>query len=842
MASPIWPFVMAWRDSRKSRRRLFLYAFSIVLGVAALVAVRSFGEDLKSAVEEQSKILLGADLSLRRRSPFGDETRPLLERIGGDQSQMVTLSTMALFPRQGATRLVRVRGVRGGYPYYGELETDPKAAASTYQSGPFALVDHTLMLQYGVSPGDPIKLGSVTFEVVGHLLRIAGESEIMSELSPRVYVPYEWMEQTGLIQVGSRVRYTTYCRFAGGVDPDLLVKKLKPELKKLEISSSTASERRARVGRSLGNLTRFLNLVGFVALVLGGVGVASSIHLYVRQRFMTIALLRCVGTTPRQTFNVYLIQTLGMAVVGVLCGISLGILAQRVLPLVLVEVLPVQLQQRISWFAIGEGLAVGLGAASLFALSALLPIRRISPLLALRAEYESHPRTLRDPLVWMVYLALLVGLLVFALLHTSSWLVGLGFFGGLVTVFVLLFGVAKAITQLIRRFFPTRWSYAWRQGLANLYRPHNQTVVVMLAVGLATFLIVTLYVSQDSLLKEVNLAGGGNRPNLVFFDIQNDQLEPLSDLVRAHGLPILQQVPIVTMRLAAIGDHTVKELRNDSGNRRGRWALTREYRCTYRDYLSDSESIISGTIQTPSAGGRIPISVEERIAGELGVTVGDRLDFDLQGVTLKTTVANLRRVEWRSFQPNFFVIFPSGVLEEAPQFHVIVTRTVAAEDSAGIQREVVARFPNVSAIDLSLVVETLDSILAQVSFAIRFMALFSIVTALAVLTGAIASGRYQRTREVVLLRTLGASQSQIRRILFIEYLFLGMLAAVTGIVLALAASWLLAYLVFDSVFAAGLVPVLAAFCAVVALTVGLGMLNSRGVFSHPPLEILRAEE
>ncbi len=837
-----WTLRMAWRDSRHSRRRLFLYLSSIIMGVAALVSVRSFGNSLLEAVDEQAKVLLGADLSIRSRTPFDDDDESLLLEIGGNQSRQTSFSSMAYFPDQNGTRLVQVRALEGGFPYYGNLETVPPEAARSFREGPFALVDNTLMLQFQAQVGDPVKLGSYTFRIAGRLSRIPGESVAFSEFAPRIYIPFSFLDETGLIQVGSRVRYTAFIQFEPGYDTENLVEEIEPRLKELELSSDTVQERREGFQRELSNLNNFLSLVGFVALILGGIGVASSIHLYVRQRVETIAILRCIGASPLQSLGIYLVQASIMGLTGSLAGTALGLLVQRLIPAVLAGLIPLEVENSISWDAVAEGLLVGLGAALLFAAIPLLPVRRISPLLALRREYESTGKRSWDYLVLAAYMALGAALLVFSLLHAPTWMVGIGFFGALLLVFGSLFAVAKLAMTLIRRHFPSSWRYEWRQGLANLYRPHNQTIVLMLAVGLGTFFIVTLYLTQQSLLREVELVGSEGRPNLVFFDVQTDQRQGIVDLLQAKGLPIIQDVPIVTMRIKSIGGRAVEELKEDPEYGGARWALSREYRCTYRGQLDATETVIAGNFEGSFVEGSVPVSVEEGIAERLNLAIGDQLEFDVQGVPVEALVGSIRTVAWRSFQPNFFIVFPTGILEEAPQFAVLVTRTDSASDSAMIQRDVITGYPNVSAIDLSMVVQTVESILDRLTFVIRFMALFSIVTGLVVLTGAIVSGRYQRMKESVLLRTLGASRTQIRRIFFIEYFFLGALAASTGILLSLVGSWALTRFVFESQFVLEPIVTLGVLLGVVALTIGIGFANSRGILDQPPLAVLRAEE
>ena len=240
-------------------------------------------------------------------------------------------------------------------------------------------------------------------------------------------------------------------------------------------------------------------------------------------------------------------------------------------------------------------------------------------------------------------------------------------------------------------------------------------------------------------------------------------------------------------------------------------------------------------------GDLVPISLDREIAKDLGAKIGDQLVFDVQGVSIKTRIASLREVDWKRFQTNFFVVFPAGVLESAPGFHVIVSRVATPADSAHLQNAIVAKFPNVAALDLSSVIQTVEGILSKVALVIRIMSLFTVGAGLVVLASTIWSGRYQRLKESILLRTLGASRAQIRKILCAEYLFLGLVASMTGILLALLSSWALATFVFKLDYVLSLAPLLIAAISVPALTVAIGLGASRGVGNAPPLAILRAE-
>ncbi len=832
---------MAWRDSRSSRGRLLLFVSSIVLGVAALVAIGSFRENADLAIEREAKNLLGADLALRGRRAFDAESESLFARLGEERSRQTHLASMAYFPEKEDFRLVALRAVEPGYPYYGTLKTEPASAAVTFFEGPQALVDDGLMQQFDVEVGDQVRFGEETFTVAGRLLEVPGEAMAWSEALPRVYIPLESLDATQLVQPGSRVSYHIFFRFDPQADMGAVVEGIEPDLERLQLRPDTVERRKRSLGRIMANLSRFLGLVGFIALLLGSVGIAAAIHSHVRQKLGTVAILSCLGSSSRQTFSIYLIQAAAMGLIGVAAGCLLGLLVQFYLPILLADFLSFDLPFEFAWSAILTAAVIGLCLTLLFALLPLLPLRRISPLRALRSGYEEI-RGRTDPWLWAAGGAISLAILGFAMAQTTRWETGLGFFAGLVVTFLLLAATARLLMWGVRRLFPARWPYEWRQGMANLFRPQNQTALLILSLGLGTFLIATLQVVQASLLSQAALLDRDERPNLVFFDVQPDQVQPAIELLRNRRAPILQNVPIVTMRLARIKGRTVDELLEEDRERR-RWAYTREYRSTYRDHLMDSETVVAGTWQGRAelGNGPVPISLEVEIAQDLDVGLGDELVFDVQGIELGTRVGSLRRVDWDRFQPNFFAVFPVGALEAAPSFSVIVTRVESTERLVELQRSIVRRFPNVSTIDLSQILKTVDSLLDRVAAVVRFMALFSILTGLVVLGGAVTTSRYQKIKEAVLLRTLGASRGQIVKILLIEYLLLGSLATLAGLGLSLAASWALTALVFKTDFRAPLAALALLAAGTVSLVVAIGVANTRGVWSRPPLEVLRSE-
>lgn len=839
-----WPWKMAWRDARSNKKRLFVYISAIIIGVAAQVAITSFRASLNNTINNQSKELLGADLEIETEEPFPDTLKAYFDTLGGEQATITEFPSMVYFPKSGNTRLSNIRALKGNFPFYGTLETIPIEAAGNFKSDSSALVDESLMTQFNIEVGDSIKVGQVTFPISGAITKVPGEAAASAMIGPRVFIPQALLDSTNLVQRGSRIEYKQYFKFTDNRSMEPIESRLDSLENSLgiDVDYETVEERREEIGEAVGNLGKFLNLVGFVALLLGGIGVASSIHVYINQKISTASVLRCFGASSNQTMSIFLIQAIVLGFLGALSGTMLGIGIQYLLPGLVSDFLPVTVELTTSWLSIGLGLFTGTGVALVFALLPLLALRKASPLYALRTLEGSITSLLSNKTKGIIYTAVILTVMGYATLLTADWQVGGLFTIGMIVAFGLLLLVAKVLMKMVRRFFPSHWTYVWRQGLANLYRPNNQTATLMLSLGLGMLLVSTLYFSQDMLMKELDFATRDDAPNLIFFDVQPDQNDGVNQILEDRNTPILQNVPMVTMRLDSLRGRSTTAIDDDTTNNVHDWALQREYRSTYRDSLIDSETLLEGEwVGQAPAEGPVPVSAAKEISEDLNLSIGDSLTFDVQGVPVQAYVSSIREVDFQRVQPNFFMLFPSGVLESAPQIYVTVTRAPDEETSAAIQQAVVQKYPNVSAIDVSRILETINQFIDKISFAVQFMALFSIITGLIVLASSVATSRFQRIKESVLLRTLGASKKQIIKILSIEYLFLGILSALTGLILSIGATWLLGYFYFDITFTPNGWVIIIGTTVVTVLTILIGMFNSRSVYKKTPLEVLRAE-
>lgn len=834
---------LAYRDAKPQWRSLILYTSSVMAGVAALVAILSFRSDVLLTVDDQSRELLGADIELRSNQPFSEPVIAFIDSIGGSTASAVEFNSMILYKQSGASRLAQIRAIDGPFPIYGTISTIPSDAAARYQDEAFALVEQTSMTQFGATIGDSIRVGNIDLIIGGALINVPGEAAAFSLIGPRVYVPRNMLEGSGLLDRGSRVAYKHYFEFSNQEEVEAIVEELRPMAREHRVRIETVQSRKEDFQEIVDNLTKFLGLIGFIALLLGGLGVASAIHVYIKRKTAMVATLRCLGVSKEQILATFAIQIAVLGLAGATLGTTIGIFLQFYLPTLFADLLPFTIVQSISLQAVNLGIFTGVLISVLFSMLPLIGISTISPLLTLRnSEFSLFSKLSTKFKAITALVSIGVVILIVSLLTESLTVATIFTFSLILFVFLLWF-ISTLLISVVKNMRLKSFKYEFRQGMANLFRPNNQTSMLITTLGMGMLLIGTLYLSQDMLLQRINLQLGDDTPDLVFYDIQSDQNNGLNETVKRNGGNVLQNVPIVSMRLSDRKGMTVSEIRADSTLGISGWALSREYRVTYREELNESETILEGVWIGEAEGlsSIIPISVAVQIMEELEIELGDTLGFDVQGVPIRTVVSSVREVDFQRAEPNFFVLFPKGVLEPAPQFYASTVSVESEEMSPAIQRAIVTEFPNISAVDISIALRSIREFLDKISLAIQFMALFSILTGFIVLASSILISRRQRTRESVLLRTLGANKSQIGSIQTIEYALVGLLASLAGLILAVLASWGLANFYFDLYFVPDFLTLTFITLLIMVITILIGWSGSRHIFKSSPLEILRLE-
>lgn len=839
-------WIMAWRETRGAFRHFSLFLLCVALGVAALTGVGSLGADLDSAIRRESKALLASDLELRSRRPLGPEARQNLEGLkerGIETTQALEMIAMASDPARTATQLVELKAVGPGYPFYGKLLTDPPSAAQALRdpasSSEAALVEESLLVRLGLRAGESLRLGEATFRIVGTILKEPDRVAGVFSLGPRLMISEAALPATGLVQTGSMVRYRTLLKLPETEDIEAVQGEVEALLRPEGVRVRSYREGRTGLRRFWENLTAYLAMAGMTALLVGGVGVAVSVSTFLRGKLDTLALLKCLGADRATVLRIYLLQVLLLALGGCLAGVLLGLLAKHVLILALSGFLPSDLAWELSYAPLLSALAVGLLTALLFSLWPLLSVRGVPPARVFRREmFSPHPdRSSGLSRPWGAASAILGGLVLLSLWQAQSLSMG-GLFVGILLGCVLLLWLGMGLLIRFLRRAPAGASMVFRYGLSGLSRPGNLSVVGAVSIGIGVSAVLALQMVRFDLLGYLGENTPEQAPGFFFVDIQRDQKAPFEALMRREEKTV-EMTPLVRTRLDAVDGRRVGDM--DLEGRHDDWYFLREYVVTARRDLPEGNRIVRGQWWGGEEdAGKIYVSVEEDAAGHLGVDLGSSLTFDIQGVPVRAEVASLREVNWSRFSTNFFIIFSPGSLEDAPTTFV-ASVNAGPDEEVPLQRKVVARFPNVTALNVRHVLETVRQVLERLGLAVQLMAFFCLAAGLVVLAGTVAATRHWRTQEAVILKTLGASRALVGRVFAVEYGVLGAAAGLVGSLMAV----LLSYLVLRFLLEIPWHFQPAAVAAGIALTVFMAVLTGFGVtyriLRKKPLAVLRNE-
>ena len=844
MSRFVW--AMAWRETRGSLRHFLFFFACITVGVAGLVGVTGFASSLESAIRKEGRKLVAGDLEIRSHrplSPHGLEVIQALRDRGILATTVYELIAMASDRERSLTQLVELKAVAAGYPFYGRLVTEPSGAANSSLNTDNALVEEALMVRLGLQTGDRIRLGQAEFTIAGILKKEPDRVAGIFSLGPRVMISEEGLAATGLIQPGSRIRYRTLLKLPQTVDIKSTQREIEASLSSEKATITSFEEAQPRLRRFLKNLNIYLGLVGLTALLVGGIGVASSVQVFLRGKLDTLAILKCLGARSGTILGVYLLQTLLLGLVGCLAGVGLGLGIQRFFPFLLSDFLPVDLVWKVSFPPVVQGIAMGLLTTLLFSLWPLLGVRRASPAHVFRRDFTPIESGMsregkQAPFTSILISAVIIGGLgLLALWQAGSFRVG-GLFLGVLAASLLLLRLGAALAIRIVTSARRPKSIVWRHGLANLHRPGSQAKLAVLSIGIGVTVILAIHLVETSLLRQVGDNVPKDAPSFFFIDIQVDQKDQFKQLLLQRE-KIADFIPVVRGRLHAVGDKNVADM--DLEGRSDAWYFQREYVFTSQESLPrDNKVKRGGWWSTQDYLGRSLISVEEEMAHHLGVDIGSTLTFNIQGVLITAAVTSIREVNWGNMSTNFFVIFSPGTLEGAPTTYIATVRSRPEED-IWLQRSVVSAFPNVTAINTRHVLDTIRHVLQQIGLVVRFMGIFTIAAGFVVLSGVIAATRHWRTRESVILKTLGATRALVAQTFAVEYAVLGTIAGLVGAVMASLLAFIFLKFIMEVPWQLQPIALLIAIGATLILTVISGFLTTFRILGQKPLAVLRHE-
>lgn len=858
------------REIRTRPRFSAFFAFNLALGLAGFVALDALEGSVSGELHARSKAFHGGDLSLQGNAPFDPELVAKLDLAAGPNSQ--TVATAQLFSMAAGSeraRLVSLRAVAPGFPLYGRIELERAGlvdaeivARLSAQRGVW--IDPLLRSQLGLEIGDELKLGAISFRVLDVVLRDGTRATSGLALAPRVTLSLDHLEATGLVATGSRIEYHRLYRLADGAVASDVAVRMRRWSEGSGLRVRTHEQATENAARAFGAVNDYLGLISLIAVFLAGLGASHLFHAFLSRRLRDIAVLMSLGASRREAQLVFGTQLVLLALAS---AVGAWALAAGLLPIAAAlagEFLPGSTRPSIGLRGLGTGIALALAASGAACLPLVARIRRLQPSDLFRENPRSAaPPGRRELLRLLPALALFWGLSIW---RAGDLKVG-SLFAAIFAGSLVLLGIAghvglRPLGWLAQRLRPVasglqtertravaRSRLAVRLALRELARSASTALSTFVAIALAT-LLVSLAPQLGAVLDpQIESPDGATIPSLFLFDIQPEQVEPLTQLVAERGTRLQRVSPLVRAKLDRVellSQQRASALRLEPGRETQR-LRERRYNLTYRAGLAPGETIVEGR---PFSGvysgaplgekGALPaeMSVEVDFARDLGVGVGDRLTFDVLGVPVEGVVVNTRSVAWNTFQPNFFVAFQSGILEEAPSVYLASVPRLEQEEREAIQTAIVLAFPNVSVIDVTRAVKRVLGLLTQLKWAITSTAWLSVIVGL-VLVYTIARDQARARRwETNLLKVLGADLRLIRRSLDVEFGTLGALAGGCGAGVSLIASAVLAFFVLDAPWAVAWWPLLLAGVAVPCLCVLTARFASRQVLREKPLALL----
>ena len=850
--------VIAGRDLRSAPGKFIFVVLSVAVGVAALVGVRGFSESFRATLTREARSLMAGDLAARvNQQPSTDEKQKIagLAAQGIHATWVTETVSMASVPPDPVPILVSLKAVDPGqYPYYGRAELAPDMPLGQALTQDSVVVADEFLIRLHAKVGDTLRLGGHSFRIAATLVQEPDRITAGAGLGPRVLISRAALEATGLLAAGSRATERLLVELPAQKSAGLGTAQLAAVRKELEAMLPEAQVMDYREGnpaltQGLDRSTSILSLICLVAMVLGAIGVAMSMHAHLEQRMDVLAILKAIGAGSGDLLRIFLLQTMGLGLAGAVLGVAAGVGVMMALPAVFGNLLPVHATLAFPWRSALAGLGTGLLTTLLFCLPPLLDVRKVRPILVFRRMVEQAQRSGWDfrefvrgllrswpqILAMVLTLGALAGI---AAALSDSVEVGRDFAGALAAVLVVLLGLSWGFLRFLRwvlKLVRLRLPQFLRQGLANLYRPGNQSAAVLAALGTGVMLILSVYLMQAQVLREIQETASPTLPNVFLVDVTTDEIPGLRELF--HTQPGVSQqldlLPVVSGRFVSLNGVPLEKLKLEHFPRR----MLESVMLSWSDTVPAGDMIQSGTWFT--GPGARQIAVGAGVAERIHVGVGSAVEVEVGGESIPLTVAAIFKSDEQHLAGRAEFLMPSGLLKDAATVWYGAAR-VDTRQVAQVERALFAAFPTVTVINLADVLDRIESVVNQITFVIRFLAGFSIFAGLMILASSIASTRFRRTREAVVLKTLGATRGRIIRIFSVEFSVLGLLAGTVGAVFAnlltrvllhkLEAQWHLEW-----------GATLIALVGTAVLATATGWVASYRILGLRPLEVLREE-
>jgi putative ABC transport system permease protein len=850
---------IASREMRSSRGKFLFVLLSVAIGVAALSGVRGFSSSFRATLLNRARSIMAGDLSARmfqQPTPNQQDGLNAIAATGVEMTPVTEVLSMASSPKTLNPILVSLKAVDPElYPFYGTVDLAPASGLKTALADGQVAVGDDLLLRLGLQVGDELKVGNKNFKIVATVVNEPDRLSGNFAAGPRVLMSRESLEETGLLAPGSHATERFLFKLPpprdGRAVSDSAVQDVKAQLEKLLPDAQLADYRETNpaLTRGLDMATSLLSLMSLVALVLGAVGVAMAMRAHLQQRLDSIAIMKSLGARSGQIMKIYLLQTMLLGLAGGLLGVLFGVGVQLAFPIVLGKLINVPTEFHVQMRAVFVGLGAGVLTTLLFTLPPLLDIRGVRPILILRRAVEEND----DPFIAAVWkkitknlaqilatALILAGLAVIATMLSDSATVGKVFSAGLVAVLLVLLAASAAVLWGLR-FFLNRTRLhlpsSLRHGLANLYRPGNPSAALLAALGMGVMQIMTVYLVQKAVVSELHISSAPNLPNVFLVDIANTEIDGMRTLLKAQtGVTAEPELlPVVSSRIDAVDGVAAADVKLKNFPRR----MLRSISLTWADAAPPGTKVVEGAWW--KADERKPVlAISQQSAERLGVKLGSTITFAVQDQQFAATVVALTKADGQHAYGRAEFTLDHAALKGMP---VIWSGGVHVKPEmvSQFQRALYVAYPTVTVINVAQALETVRAVVIQITYVIQFLAAFSIFAGVVILASSIAGTKYRRIREVVVLKTLGATRARIATIFSIEFAVLGLVAGVVGIGFACLNVWVLSHRVFNVAFQMQWAWCVAGLLGTAALTVATGWTASHRILGQKPLEVLREE-
>ena len=793
----IYDIKTAWFLARGQGKKVMILVACVALGVAARVGIGSFLGRLDLALYREARNLMAADIEITSHSPISPEKKEAIRGILPKGSRMQDLAgfvTMAASAASGKSRLVEIRAVEPGYPYYGrlEIESGTGAVGEGARKGdlPVIFAQKELLAQLGEGPGGTVRLGRKDFRLGGILAENPDIGAGFFSLGPRVIADLRDVEGTGLLGARSRVDHSVLIALPDPSAVEDTVRRVRAlwSIPDERVSVRDPRTKQGQMSRSFDRLGDYLRLASLVALLLGGVGVGSVARGFAAEQMTSVAVLMTLGCPAGRASRIFFMQLAVAGLSGGILGAALGTAVQNFFPLFLSGFIPVAVEPGPDWPSIAWGVGMGGAVAACFGILPLIEARRSKPLDVFRGE---APPPVRLPVVWALGAGGAALFTLAAALEARSPAKGAFYSGGFIAGWIILHLAGRAVLPgLAARRRRVPW-FAIRHGLSNLARPGLRAQAAVVALGLTAFLVGAIAVHQSSLSADLDRSGDGDEtPSLFLIDVQDDQFRDLRVFLKEEGAVRSAFSPMVKARYRTLNGRPVRDLGSSTREaRQARRMRRREQNLSAREEPGPNERIIAGKWMDGGSGGEVEASLEERFAGRLGAGPGDVLGFDVQGVPLEARVTSIRRVRWSSFLPTFFILVSPRALEGAPRTWVGAVLGLEAGTKSRLLFSIPEKFPNVTIFDVAEISEKITRVMDRMSWSVGFVALFSLGAGLAVLAGTAFAGARQRRADAAVLRTLGGSRGTVLASIAAEFGTISAAASSLGLILSVGFGW-----------------------------------------------------